>query len=452
MAGTHLRKRGNTWYTNKRVPLELANAAGKTHIVLSTGTGDKREAERRAITIIATELRRLETLAAALGEPTESPAWLRRQAAALRAAVNAGELDEETASDLLGLLTDRHVQATGARLNDKGHPELPERHVAAIRSSHEYLSDPTATPLSDAIKAYLEEKDGRVEASTLHKKRRTLENFADWMKGDPLMKTIGKPDAGRYASHLLSLGRSFSTNKDVVGMLSAFWSWCIRKGYTDHANPWPDQIEDLRPSRRGNVATAAERRPWTRDELLSLVTALDADDVRLHLCVLAAYTGMRLNEICSMKTADVNLDADFLAVSEGKTKSSVRQVPLHPTIKPLVKRLVESSTDGYLIAGLEEGGLDSKRGSAVSKRIGRLIRKVVTKDQAVVFHSLRNTFINACETAGVPEASTKLLVGHSRQSLTYGLYSAGLDLPVLREAVLKVTHGPVDDAVSAKLT
>lgn len=451
MAGSHLRKRGNVWYTNKRVPLSLARTTGKQHIVISTGTANKPEAERRAIRIIADELRRLEAIAAALGEPMESPAWLRRQAAALRAAVNAGELDEETASDLLGLLADRHVAATGARLDDRGHPELPERHEAAIRSAHAYLSDPTATSLSDAIKAYLEEKDGRVEASTLHKKKRTLEGFAEWLGGDPLMKTIGKSEAGRYASHLLARGRSFSTNKDIVSMLSAFWGWATRKGYTDHANPWPDQVEDLRPSRRGNAATTTQRRPWTRDELGKVIASLDADDVRWQLCVLGAYTGMRLNELCHVKTKDVDLDDDFIAVSEGKTSSSVRQVPIHPTIRPLVKRLAESSTDGYLIAGLEEGGLDSKRGSAVSKRIGRLIRKVVTDDPSVVFHSLRNTFAQACETAGVSQSDAERLVGHARQSLTYGLYSPGPDLETLRRAIAKVSHGPVDDAVSSKL-
>jgi integrase len=41
------------------------------------------------------------------------------------------------------------------------------------------------------------------------------------------------------------------------------------------------------------------------------------------------------------------------------------------------------------------------------------------------FHGLRNTFTEAMEQAGVPESTTQLIVGHKRQSLTYGHYSKG---------------------------
>jgi len=36
------------------------------------------------------------------------------------------------------------------------------------------------------------------------------------------------------------------------------------------------------------------------------------------------------------------------------------------------------------------------------------------------------------------ESTVKLLVGHSRQSLTYGLYSPGTSFELLREAIEKV--------------
>ena len=45
---------------------------------------------------------------------------------------------------------------------------------------------------------------------------------------------------------------------------------------------------------------------------------------------------------------------------------------------------------------------------------------------------------NACEIAGVPLTTAELLVGHARQSLSYGLYSKSPGLEVLREAMDKV--------------
>jgi intergrase/recombinase len=38
---------------------------------------------------------------------------------------------------------------------------------------------------------------------------------------------------------------------------------------------------------------------------------------------------------------------------------------------------------------------------------------------------VRNTFTEAMEAAGVPESTSQLIIGHKRQSLTYGHYSQG---------------------------
>ncbi len=56
-------------------------------------------------------------------------------------------------------------------------------------------------------------------------------------------------------------------------------------------------------------------------------------------------------------------------------------------------------------------------------------------------HGLRRSFIQRCEDAGVPSSTTKLLVGHARGDLTYGLYSTGPEWDRLVEAVGRVTYG-----------
>ena len=54
--------------------------------------------------------------------------------------------------------------------------------------------------------------------------------------------------------------------------------------------------------------------------------------------------------------------------------------------------------------------------------------------------------MHASENAGVLESTTQLIVGHSRQSLTYGLYSPGVHFELLCEAVGKVSY----DALEAR--
>ena len=62
------------------------------------------------------------------------------------------------------------------------------------------------------------------------------------------------------------------------------------------------------------------------------------------------YTGMRLNEICDLKLAQVG--PDWIQVADGKTDAAVRRIPIHTDIKQLAERLVQECKDGYLLSGL----------------------------------------------------------------------------------------------------
>ncbi|MBV1904674.1 MAG: hypothetical protein KUG75_01245 [Pseudomonadales bacterium] len=65
-----------------------------------------------------------------------------------------------------------------------------------------------------------------------------------------------------------------------------------------------------------------------------------------------------------------------------------------------------------------------------------------------MFHALRNTFASALETAGVPESTSKLIIGHERESMTYGHFSHGVPIGVLTEAVESVSYGGVDKLIT----
>lgn len=73
----------------------------------------------------------------------------------------------------------------------------------------------------------------------------------------------------------------------------------------------------------------------------------------------------------------------------------------------------------------------SKRGLGAQVELAREDRQV--------FHALRKTFVEVLEVAEVPESTTKLLIGHARASLTYGLYSKGQRVQ-LRDAINKLHY------------
>jgi integrase len=154
---------------------------------------------------------------------------------------------------------------------------------------------------------------------------------------------------------------------------------------------------------------------------------------------LALVTGARLDELCSLKVGDVHERADgwWISIREGKTAAAVRDIPVHASAAHVLTRC--KGLRGFIFGGLVPGGADKKRSWNVSKAFGQYTRKLGLGEERQVFHSLRKNFIEAMEAAEVPESTTKLIVGHARQSMTYGHYSKGLRVK-LRKSINKLRY------------
>jgi integrase len=56
-----------------------------------------------------------------------------------------------------------------------------------------------------------------------------------------------------------------------------------------------------------------------------------------------------------------------------------------------------------------------------------------------VFHSIRKTLVTMLENYGVGENVAADIVGHEKPRITYGLYSGGTTLEVMRQAIEHIT-------------
>jgi len=323
---------------------------------------------------------------------------------------------------------------------DSSEEGAPSDVVRRLQAASRQALDASYNPISKVASRYLDERRPHVIASTAGHLELTLDRFRAHLKGDPSIEEVGRKEAGDYVSHLLANGKSLKTNRDAVSALKTFFSWATRRGLYDLANPFEGFSADFRSSRRG-TSDNGQRRPWTPEEYGKL-QLLDPDDLMHPLCMIALKSGMRRNEIAELKREDVNLEERFMVVTEGKTDNAVRQVPIHAELEGVLRvwlQKAEKANSEYLLPGLKRAGRDKKRGHLLGKRVGRWIRANVSKDRGLVLHSLRNTFMARAESAGVPEPTTALIVGHARQSLTYGLYSKGPGFEALLEAVDKVS-------------
>jgi len=164
------------------------------------------------------------------------------------------------------------------------------------------------------------------------------------------------------------------------------------------------------------------------------------EDITLaNLIFIAAYSGARIEELCSLKKEHVNLSTKSMKIVDAKTKSGEREIPIHSAILRLINSLMNSSEDKeYLLPNLGKDKYD-RRSNGVGKRFTRL-KTSLGYGKVHVFHSIRKTFTTALENAGVAENITADIVGHKKQTMTYGLYSGGTTLEVKREAIDKLKY------------
>jgi site-specific recombinase XerD len=445
MDRSNLKQRKLGWYARLGVPPELQSVIGKTEIVRTLKTRDLREANRRKHAVLAAMQEELSQYAAEATLPKTSAEYVLSVAKAARREMLKGEQTEEEAEAAVDAALEDHLDLMARKRGinvETGHPLLDETHERTLLLAHKVLHDGDAALLSKSLKTYLSEIKSRVRAKTLIEKERQLREFSSWLKQDCEVQTITRKLCGRYASDVLTQkGHAPKTIKDTLSNLAAFFEWLLGRGLIDF-NPWRGVSKTIRASSRG---TKAKRRPWTDGELTDLLTKLPTSDPLWAMTVIAAYSGMRREEVATLRAVDCLNGC--MKVTEGKTAAAVRVVPVHPAIAPLVSQLAKKSSDGFLVPGLLTGGPDAKRSHYIGKRFSDAIRKLGFDDPALNFHTTRNSFMQRCEEAGVPESTVKLLVGHARQSLTFGTYSPGVQLDTLRQAVRKVSYGKLDALV-----
>jgi integrase len=455
MSTEHLQKRKDTYFVRMRVPPHLRSwlpdpYQGKHEFIRTLKTSSLTEARHRRDRVVA-DLRDIIGHAERAWQSTQhhakpdSSAYVTQSAVELRS-IGQSASDAELAHDAtverhLDLLRKRHGE------DDEGNPLVSDTHASVIRSSYRVLAGEPVALLSIQVDNYLrllrgKPADKRPRNQTLAEKVKAFDEFKAWLIDDVEVTAITRKVASRYLREkLLTRHVSVQTTKGTLSHLRTLWAWML-DGDLVESNPWNDLgKQDLKVSRRGKERS---RRAWTDDELLALMKAIPKDDPLFPLVGIAAYTGARREEICLLRKSDVTA-AHMLKIREGKSQSAVRTVPIHAALRPLIARLVKTSTDDYLINGLLTGGMDNKRGHYLGKRFGYFIRQNGFTDTKLKFHTFRNTVAQRMEAAGVVLETAKQIIGHERDDLTYGGYSEGVGEKELTKAVQQITLGALDE-------
>ena len=436
MADTQwLKKRRQGWYVRVRVPADLQEAVGQSEIVRTLRTTDLKAAQQKrwqALAAIQSELEELRKSRGSLSDESIHVAREVRKGMDLHPEHNADEGFYVYTDEII----DRH------KLREADDPKL----LGAIRLGHSIVAGATnGLFLADALKLHLDEIRGRVLNQTLNARERRVEAFKDFIGPEVLISDVTRTQAGSYATEmLLPSGRSVKTLRDTVQDIGAFFRWCKGRGYID-SNPFEGISSTIRDTSRGTKEKLAKkRRPFTEGEMVRYLSTLKEkrgwDSPEFAVIAICTYTGMRPEEVCRIETTDVSEEGIF--IPEAKTESSVRTVPVHPVLKPLIEHWSAKNPEGYLLGDLKTGGEDGKRWIVIGKNCRYTLRvQAGITDLRVVPYSLRHNFKTALRRLRLPDATIDQIMGHSKGLEAAASYDHGEEIEALKEAVRQVDYG-----------
>lgn len=422
----NIERRGNTWYATLHIPSDVRHIIGKSKYFESLKTTDKRVAETRAAPIVANWKAKI---AAARG--TSDP--FLEEALRLKSIIEKAPTEAEP-----GHYSQRDLELDAARTiaNHASKDDNERALFHAIATGQETLLssfyDEWVAHLTQAPKTIDQMKK---DVTLLVEHFRTIERInkasvIEWIRELMAGTTERKPYSASSLERIFKFSRSF-------------WGYLQEIGKAD-----PERQPLTLPSfaKRGNGKTHGKAKssdgwiPFDPAEVVTLLeAAIEEEDHQLaDLIRLGMYSGARIEELCALKLEDCT--KEVLKISYSKTEAGIREMPVHSQLVPVIERLKESSTDGYLLSGLTFNKYGD-RSNAIGKRFGRL-KKSLGFPSKKVFHSIRKTVVTLLENAGISENLAADIVGHEKPRITYGLYSGGATLDVKREALEKISYPP----------
>ncbi len=354
--------------------------------------------------------------------------------------------------------------AAQAMLNE--HVRRVERErVGLIEPHDEQGKRPLAKHLAD-YRRYLESK--RNAATHVKLTESYIRKVLDGCKFK-LIRDLSPSRVGRWLSDLRATGRSVRTSNAYLIAVKGFSRWLVRERRAKE-----DVLSHLS---RLNTETDVrrKRRILTMDELDRLISAAEASDGRhgrmggpdrAIVYRLAAFTGLRAQEIASLTPRSFALDADPPTVTVDACYSKHRRKDVLPLAEDLCRRLrtyLAKREKERRRAGEERlwpGKWYRKAGEILQRDLAAAraawveeaekpaerkrreqsdyLRDVDTAGQVVDFHSLRHGFITHLVMTNVPPKVAQALARHSTITLTMDRYTH-LGMDDLVEAVERLS-------------
>jgi integrase len=219
----------------------------------------------------------------------------------------------------------------------------------------------------------------------------------------------------RIRDNMMVKGRSASSIRSALSVISKLWSMAKADGIVDGESPTKD------PSAKGPAVNNGKERYLTRDEADQLLRALRLRSEQVaDMATLSLYCGLRAGEIFNLEWSDINFDTEQVRLKDTKTKRN-RYVQMQPTILALFKRLRDSRNGDcpYVFQNRSGGKVISISDTfeRVVESIG-LNEGITDKRLKLTFHGLRHSCASFLVQSGVPLYTVSAILGHTTLRMT----------------------------------
>lgn len=135
-----------------------------------------------------------------------------------------------------------------------------------------------------------------------------------------------------------SFNCSSGTISEIKSMLGMIFDYALKHEFIDKN---PVKFIEL-----GKYEKVYEKKEFTEEEIQILWNNINIPYVDTILILI--YTGMRVMELLTLKTENINLEKKTIFVSNSKTDAGIRYIPIHQKIFPLIIKKMHSQK--YLLS------------------------------------------------------------------------------------------------------
>ncbi len=163
----------------------------------------------------------------------------------------------------------------------------------------------------------------------------------------------------------------------------------------------------------GKFKKVYEKKEFTLEEIEILWNNIDIPYVDTILILI--YTGMRVMEMLSLKLENINIEKKDIFITESKTSSGIRHIPIHNRILPIITRRMNNQK--YLI---------SKKEKPIAYQTYKYQFLNVLQSLGIQRHTpheCRHTTATLLSNAGANSISIAKIMGHTDYNMTATVYT-----------------------------